>query len=241
LELWNAAWPYVAIFATLFMTGIGLPPLPEELPIIGAGIAASKSELLWWIAWPASIAGVVAADIVLYWVGRLWGKRLFHWRWFKRVVPPERRRELETGFHKHGVKILLTGRLLPGVRTGVFLTAGAMRYPFLRFLLADSIYAVPGVGLIFFGSYFLTETFTRLIEDVDRVRHWLVLLALLAAAAFAAYRFYRFRKERVAANNFTPPDLPHIHLPSPSKIFHKTDSQHGAPKQETKPKPPVTG
>ena len=43
MALLEVTWPYLAILVTCFMTGIGLPPLPEEVPIIGAGIAASKT------------------------------------------------------------------------------------------------------------------------------------------------------------------------------------------------------
>ena len=48
------------------------------------------------------------------------------------------------------------GRLLPGIRMPLFLTAGIMRLPFMRFLLADgigailgnSIYANGGLGIL---------------------------------------------------------------------------------------------
>lgn len=210
VTLTESLWTYGGIFLALFFTGIGLPPLPEELPIIGAGIAASHEKLRWYFAWPACIAGVVAADLVLYWVGRWGGKSIFEWRWVQRFLPLERRKKIEDGFHLHGVKILLSARMLPGLRTGVFLTAGAMRYPFLRFLIADGIYAIPGTAIIFFGSYFLAETFKLVLDEVHKVQYWLLALLVLSAAAFGLYRYFRVAREHAAHDDFKPPTLPEL-------------------------------
>ena len=84
---------------------------------------------------------------------------------------------------------------------------------FFRFLLADGLYAIPGVGLVFFGSYFLTESFTLVIEDVEKVRHWIILIVLLTVAAAALYKYYRFRRDRVEHNDFSPVSLPSLMPP----------------------------
>lgn len=211
MELASLYW-YAAFCGWLFFTGIGIPPLPEELTIVWAGItsAAHYEVVYWWLAWPACIVGIVAADMVLYGAGRYWGKWLFEYRWVKRFLPPERRQHIEDGFHRHGVKILLTGRLLPGLRTGVFMTAGAIRYPFIRFLIADAIYAIPGVAFIFFGAYFLTDRFEALIRDVHAVQNWLLVAALVAGAGYGLYRYIRFTRARAAAEDFAPPSLPQL-------------------------------
>jgi hypothetical protein len=60
------AW-YLSIFAGLFLTGIGLPPVPEEIMIASAaGLVAGQPDLLhWWLGWPAVALGILAADSVL--------------------------------------------------------------------------------------------------------------------------------------------------------------------------------
>lgn len=189
-------WPYLIIVGTLFFTGIGLPPLPEELPIIAAGITASHADLEWYLAWPACILGVLLADLALYGMGRLGGPKLMQSSWARALVSPERFCRLSDGFHRHGLGLLLTGRLLPGLRTGVFLSAGAVQYPFWRFILADALYALPGVALVFFGSYFLAETFSHWFEEVDRVRHWIVLVVLGGGTMYAAFKLVRCWRRR---------------------------------------------
>ena len=63
------------------------------------------------------------------------------------------------------------------MRTGIFLSAGASKYPVLKFLAADLIYAVFGVGLFFFGG-------TWLVELIKRVGH---VAAYVLAVPLATY------------------------------------------------------
>lgn len=241
LEQFIREYGYVGIFVAQFMTGIGLPPLPEEAVIILAGIACSQADLRWYVAWPLCIAGVVCADIVLYSIGYVWRQRLFEYRWVRRLLPPERKREIEDGFHKHGVKILLTGRLMPGLRTGVFMTAGAMHYPFLRFLIADAIYAIPGIGIVFFGSYFLTASFRLLVDEVHKVQWWLLVFLLLGAGGYVLYRYYQFRKERVSHNDFRPPSLPELMHPHASHVENAQTAKENHPEPAAAEQPSQAG
>jgi membrane protein DedA with SNARE-associated domain len=237
LDPFKVVWPYLVIIGGLFFTGIGIPPLPEELAIIGAGIAASHQEVWWFLAWPSCIVGVVAADLVLYWAGRWWGTSLFRYRWVQRALPEHRRLKIEEGFRQNGVKILLSARLLPGLRTGVFLTAGAMRYPFLRFLIADGVYAIPGTGFIFFGAYFLAEAFILVVNQLHKVQYWLLGFALLAAGGYALYRYFRVAKEHAEHDDLHVPSIPelvhsrHPRADAPDGDKAKTVHPHATPTQ----------
>ena len=87
-------------------------------------MTALHSDGKWRLACPANGAGIIGADLVLYGIGRLWGRRLFDYRWVQRIVKPERRQRIEDKFHSHGLKIPLTARLLPPLRTGVVIMPG---------------------------------------------------------------------------------------------------------------------
>jgi membrane protein DedA with SNARE-associated domain len=196
----NALGWYCSVYFWLLLTGIGLPPCPEEAGIIyAAGLTTLHPEVRWWLAWPATMAGIVSADMVLYGVGRGWGPRLFEMAWIRRIVPPEKRARIQGRFEGHGLKILLTARLLPPLRTGVFIIAGAVHYPFWRFLIADGCYAIFGVGLFFFGSAGLIELFRR-------AGHWLAYVGALALAAIALYRYFVYlRKRELRTKTGIPP------------------------------------
>jgi membrane protein DedA with SNARE-associated domain len=211
----DALWWYGSIFLWLFFTGIGIPPCPEEAGILyAAGLTALHDEVRWWGAWPAAGLGIVCADIVLYWLGRLWGRRLFEYRWVKRVIHPERRQRIEDKFAEHGIKLLLMARLLPPLRTGVFVTAGAIRYPFSRFVICDAGYAVFGVGVFFFGG-------AGLIEALKHLGHEAAYAVAAILGLYALYRYYKYLKQREARGGPQPPisvlELPEGGAPTPPK------------------------
>ena len=144
----------------------------------------------WWLMLPLIIAGVVVGDSVLYLIGRQFGRRLLHSGWVqRRVLPPDKRAEIETNFHKNGILILLGARLTPGIRTPVFLMAGVLRMPMSRFLLADCLYAIPGVNFLFWLAYLFTDQFVAAVDAVERHRSQAVLAVLAAVCGVVLYRF----------------------------------------------------
>ncbi|WP_439621250.1 DedA family protein [Gemmata sp.] len=187
------AW-YASIFGVLFFTGLGLPPVPEEAGILyAASLNAVHPEVRWPFAWLATGLGIVCADLVLFGVGWRWGAKLFEYRWVQRFLKKERRLQLESRFHEHGMKLLILARFLPPLRTGVFLIAGAARYSVPKFLIADGVYAVFGVGLFFFFG-------TWVVGAIDHLRtwagHWAIYLAAAPVVVYGLYRYYRYLSTR---------------------------------------------
>lgn len=80
---------YLGVFLVLFAGGVGLP-IPEEGPVLAAGVLAHEQVIRWWIALPVCVIGVLSGDVVLYWVGRHWGERILDWRVVRWILSPER-------------------------------------------------------------------------------------------------------------------------------------------------------
>jgi membrane protein DedA with SNARE-associated domain len=196
----SAVLYYLGVFAALVAAGVGFP-MPEEIPIVTAGALAGHaaqepdSALRWWILLPVCILGVVISDGLLYLVGRVFGLKVLEFPFVARLLPQERLQRIQRNFRRYGVLILLFARLLPGIRSPIFLTAGIMRLSWRRFLLADGLYAIPGVSLLFFLAYWFTDRFRDLVEraeeDISRVRSVIVLLAILAVGVYFLVRFLR--------------------------------------------------
>ena len=43
------------------------------------------------------------------------------------MITPEKRLQIEKNFHDRGIAVLLGARLLPGIRTPIFIMAGVLR------------------------------------------------------------------------------------------------------------------
>jgi hypothetical protein len=70
-----------------------------------------------------------------------------------------------------------------------------MRVPFKRFVIADGLYAIPGVSLLFFLAFWFGDTFRNLVFSFERrvasAKPILILLALVAVTAYLVYHFFR--------------------------------------------------
>ena len=159
---------------------------PEPAPTVG---------LKWYVMLPICVLGVVIGDSFLYGIGRIWGTRLVESRWMKRVLPTPKKLAIEKNFHRYGVWVLLFARLLPTIRSPIYIMAGVVRVPVSLFLLADGLYAIPGVSLLFFLGYWLGDQFKDLIQafegKIAAARPILVLLGLAALTAYLVYHFFR--------------------------------------------------
>lgn len=205
-------WPMLIAFVSLVAAGIGAP-IPEEIPVIGAGIwVASNPELgvLRWLILPVCFAGILISDVLLYGIGRLWGTRLLEHRWLARMMPPDRREQIESNFHHYGLRILLMVRWVPGIRSPMFVTAGTMRLPLHRFIIADAIAAIAGHSLLFFLAYWGGDTVKTLAERAEaEVEHKIKPLIILAAIILVAiYLLYHFWKRPVTVGD--PKEIPII-------------------------------
>jgi membrane protein DedA with SNARE-associated domain len=218
-------------FGVFAGAGFGLP-IPEEIAIVGAGLwTANKADvypLYRWLMLPVCIVGVIVADVVLYSVGRFFGTRLLDRTWFARFVPKAKRERIERNFDRYGVNILLIGRLLPGIRSPLFITAGTMRLPVSRFILADSLGAVLGNGLLFFLAFWFGDQFKELVGrvegEVSRVRPLIILGVIIA---IAIYMLIHFLRRPVTTGD--PEELPIIGHQVAVHIEHSSVHKHVAP------------
>lgn len=249
---------YQGIFLALLASGMGVP-IPEELPVIMAGILVGHEDttLKWYIMLPVVIAGVVIGDGILYAMGRFWGTWLLSRRWVqRRILPAEKRAQIEKNFHDRGIAVLLGARLLPGIRTPIFLMAGVLRVPLGRFLIADGIYAIPGVNVLFWLAYVLTDQVLVIFNQINAYRPQVVLVVLSFFAGFLAQRFLFMRKVSTGESS----QVPQIIAKPAEAVAHAVEKaaevvghmahvghhhehggQHLDPKADVVPEPPSNG
>jgi membrane protein DedA with SNARE-associated domain len=198
LEHWDQ-YGYQGVFFALLAAGFGFP-IPEELPVLTAGIMVGHegTTLRWYVMLLVVMAGVVIGDGVLYGAGRIWGRPLLNLGFIRRnFVPHDKQEQIEKNFAERGIWVLLGARLLPGIRAPVFIMAGVLKVPMGRFLLADAIYAIPLVNVLFWLAYFLTDRVLEIFHQInDQINAYkmLVVSHLLAGAIGALVYKYVFSR-----------------------------------------------
>lgn len=207
------SWGYLGVFVGILATGLGFP-MPEELPIVLGGALATHGQVYTWLMLVVCIVGVIIGDSFLYFIGRFWGTKLVEMPFIRnKLLPPERLASISENFKTYGVKILLFARLTPGIRAPIFLTAGITKLPIVYFLVADGIYAIPGVTALFFLSYWFTDSVLSLVDQVSIVKP---IIGLVVVGGIVIYILYKFWKKPVLTGN--PTEMPPIVGPVTEKL-----------------------
>jgi membrane protein DedA with SNARE-associated domain len=193
---------YGGLLLILLLASLGLP-IPEEVPIMTAGVLSHQGTMRWWLALPVCIAGVLAGDLVLYGAGRHWGERVLEHRLLGRLLNRARLDQIEASYRRRGVLIIFLARNVVGLRAAAFIGAGVVGIPLRRFLAADGAAIAVGVPINFAIAYFFASHLKAVIEEVHRVERWIALIALVAAACWI-YLMFRRRAERALATAAHP-------------------------------------
>lgn len=134
----TSPWIYVAVFTIAFLDGF-FPVVPGETSVIASGTAAAAfaSPDITLIILVAAI-GAFAGDHVSYCIGRFG---------ISRIAKPGTKRQAafewaRNALNERGGLVLVIARYIPGGRTAVTITCGAVHYPLRRFMFFDGIAAL---------------------------------------------------------------------------------------------------
>jgi membrane protein DedA with SNARE-associated domain len=186
-------FPYVGIFLLLVLGDIGLP-FPEDATLILSGflIAQKVTKLLPTLL--VVYSGLLLTDFSLYWVGKKYGRRVVEHKRFRRIISFERLSRLEEKFKKWGVFVVFIGRHFLGIRAQIFLAAGVMRMPALKFLMADAASAILTITLMVGIGYLGGNSIQILQKDVKRIEHVGIVVFAILLAGWIFYNYFKNKK-----------------------------------------------
>jgi membrane protein DedA with SNARE-associated domain len=189
---------YLAIIVVLVLTGVGLP-IPEEVPVVAAGVLSATGQMNPWLAFVCCIIGAVLGDSASYWVGYHFG-RSFVWRHprWARFFHPEREAQVEQMLQRHGLKVFFLARFMVGVRAPMYMAAGVLKVPYQRFLLMDLLCATVVIGIFFGLSYAYGEEIAHLIRNAEV--GLTVAVAVVVVLAVGVYLWRRRRRRKLIAS-----------------------------------------
>lgn len=196
IDTWIEAGGYAVLFGLLFACGLGLP-LPEDIPLMIAGALVAKGKMHLAGAAIAAWCGIIGGDILLYHFGRKFGLEVTRMPWVGKHFTKERIERVEEMFDKYGVLVVAVGRMFAGIRGAMVIAAGAIRFNFITFVVADGLAAIISGGFFVFVGHWLG---TRLNERTIReFKHLFIAGASILALSIVWWILWRRRKaaERV--------------------------------------------
>jgi len=196
-EALSSPWGYVALF-TFAAVDAFFPMVPSESLVVTAGVFAASGEPDLVLVILAAGAGALAGDHVSYAIGRTAGSRIV-----ASARPGSRRRAAyewaEVALAERGGLVLIISRYIPGGRTAVTLTMGAVRYDRRAFFLFDSLAAISWAIYSAMIGYIGGHAF-----EEDPLKGLLLGFAIAGAVAIAVEIARHVRKRRARATDPAP-------------------------------------
>jgi len=159
---------YLGVAFLMFLETV-FPPIPSEIIMSIAGVAAGqgKMSLGWVIA--AGTAGAMLGNILWYLAARALGIMrlrpiiLRYGRWI--TMSWGEVQKAERWFAAHGTFFVFLGRMLPTVRSLVSVPAGLLKMRFKSFFIASTVGTAGWTAMLAFAGYKLGEQY----EDIDEL------------------------------------------------------------------------
>ena len=199
---------YGVIFGVLVACGLGIP-LPEDISLVTGGFLAYLDAANLYIMMAVGFVGILVGDTLIFSAGRRIGTQVGRGGhgFFARIVTPEKRRRVEELFGRHGEKIVMIARFLPGVRAVTYFTAGSARMKYRRFILFDGIAALASAPIFVFLGYHFGDELEALIRAVRRGESAVIIVLAVVALLFL-YRRWRVSVQRKREQQVGRPTLP---------------------------------
>ncbi len=199
---------YGTIFGVLVACGLGIP-FPEDVSLILGGYLVFRGAANLPLMVATGFLGILAGDSLIYGAGRRLGNRARtdHGRLLRRLLTPQRRAKVEALFARHGEKIVMAARFMPGVRAVTFFTAGSAGMPYTRFICFDGLAALASAPAFVFLGFRFGRQLQRVIELLKRFQIATVIVIVLSVCAWVGWRHWRDsrRKPPLGAEAHTGP------------------------------------
>ncbi|MEO0530350.1 MAG: DedA family protein [Planctomycetota bacterium] len=220
---------YLGIVLFLAMCGCGIP-IPEEVPLVFAGVVSSQGGLDPWLAFGSCLLGALLGDSIMYAIGRHFGHAwLTQHPSVSRFIDVDKEEKFEHVVQRHGFKVLVLTRFLVGVRGPVYYAAGAARVPYLRFLMWDFVGASLVVSIVFGLAYRFGDPIAKIVRDAEEVATAVVFLGLMSFGIYALYKKHESRGAP-ALDDITEQDLEDAARESEAeKVQPESDRPESAP------------
>ena len=165
------------------------PPLPSEVILPMAGLAAGRGSFSVVEALVWTTAGSVVGALLLYGLGALLG--LDRLRSIAAKAPLLRPDDIDrtvAWFERHGGKAVFFGRMIPIFRSLVSIPAGVTRMPLRRFLVLTAAGSLVWNSVFVLAGYFLGASWHLVERYADVLQYVVIAGAAVGVAWFVVVR-----------------------------------------------------
>lgn len=197
---------YLGVTIAVFLETV-FPPIPSAFIQPFSGFVASRSEQSLILIILAATVGSYLGTVPFYFLG-LWGEDIvnkFLYKYGKYLfIDTDEVDKAYEFFDKHGHIIILTGRLIPLVRTVISFPAGVAKMPFMKFtfytLLGGAIWSTT----LSTAGFLLGERWEIILVWLEQYETLSIILMILSVFAYFGYKIV---SKKIVSKSKRPRDL----------------------------------
>ncbi|HEY6662279.1 MAG TPA: DedA family protein [Sphingomicrobium sp.] len=159
---------YLGVAFLMFLETL-FPPIPSEVIMPVAGVAAAQGKLSFTLSVASGTAGAMLGNIVWYLGARALGHDRLkpiiqrYGKWL--TLDWDDVEKAHRWFDRHGIALVFLGRLIPTIRSIVSIPAGLLDMRFRNFVIASTIGTALWTAILAGAGYKLQENF----RDVGKI------------------------------------------------------------------------
>jgi membrane protein DedA with SNARE-associated domain len=176
---------YLGVAFLMFLETL-FPPIPSEVIMPVAGVAAAKGRMSFAMTVASGTAGAMLGNVVWYLAARALGHDRLrpvirrHGKWL--TVDWKDVERAHRWFDLHGIALVFIGRLVPTIRSIVSIPAGLLDMRFRNFMIASTIGTALWTAILAGAGFKLQENFHQIGNVVGPASN--IVIALLVAIYF---------------------------------------------------------
>jgi membrane protein DedA with SNARE-associated domain len=189
----DPGWIFVILFFFSFIENV-FPPSPSDVVvIIGATLIASTSIGFIPVLFVTSI-GSSLGFILMYYMGKLFGEKILRTGRLK-FINEHTLFKVDMWFGKHGYKLILANRFMPGTRSVISFFSGMHELHLGKTFIYSTISAFLWNAVIIFAGMKLGQN-VELIDFYLSAYSNIILSLTLLVIVFFLFRYLYFKKKK---------------------------------------------
>lgn len=174
----------ISLFVLLTLEEAGIPlPVPGDIILVNVGRLPPHDWRSFWEVLAVASAGSILGASILYAVARKFGRDLV-FKYLKFLhLEREKVGKVERWLRARGGRVIILGRLVPGLRMMTSLAAGFFRIPYFIFIFYTTLGTIFWVPIYFLLGWWIGDDFLRLVKFFSS-RHLYFIYPLVFVAGF---------------------------------------------------------
>jgi membrane protein DedA with SNARE-associated domain/rhodanese-related sulfurtransferase len=183
----------LAVFVNVLVEQLGAP-VPAYPTLMMASALLSEVPMSFRDLLLTAILAAIIADLIWFAAGKRYGKQVLALLCRISLSPDSCVRQTESLFHRWGAPSLLLAKFIPGFASIVSALAGALGTKTPVFLLFDCLGTAVWAGSALWLGLLFRSTIGDLMDVLESLGRWGLLLVLSALVLFVLHRWWQRRQ-----------------------------------------------